>query len=260
MMTFQINIVKTAIRKSLNRNLSWISPSILSLILNDAVQYLEESVTILPTQEEYGHGPSAFGGDCPPDSECPSSPETEILSAPSTQEEYDCPPDSWEDMGCPSSPETGPCPSAFGGDCPPDSGCPSSPQDGDDSLYAQLEGSLDSSLSGDGPSGQASALNCSLGWSPSLNQQDGDDNLYSQLEGSLDDSDVSVSDRELDRELKEVGEKWQAYVNGESPPPSRNRFHLYSTPRKEKISTSAVSAAQKEKKDNELLRLLQCQS
>ena len=224
-MTFQINIVKTAIRKSLNRNLSWISPSILSLILNDAVQYLEESVTILPTQEEYGHGPSAFGGDCPPDSECPSSPETEILSAPSTQEE--CPPDSW---------------------------------DGDDSLYAQLEGSLDSSLSGDGPSGQASALNCSLGWSPSLNQQDGDDNLYSQLEGSLDDSDVSVSDRELDRELKEVGEKWQAYVNGESPPPSRNRFHLYSTPRKEKISTSAVSAAQKEKKDNELLRLLQCQS
>ena len=211
-MTFQINIVKTAIRKSLNRNLPSISPSILSLILNDAVQYLEEY-------------------DCPPDSwediGCPSSPETEILSAPSTQE---YPPDSW---------------------------------DGDDSLYAQLEGSLDSSLSGDGPSGQASALNCSLGWSPSLNQQDGDDNLYSQLEGSLDDSDVSVSDRELDRELKEVGAKWQAYVNGdESPTPSRNRFHLYSTPRKEKIPTSAVSAAQKEKKDNdELLRiLLQCQS
>ena len=152
-MTFQINIVKTAIRKSLNRNLPSISPSILSLILNDAVQYLEEY-------------------DCPPDSwediGCPSSPETEILSAPSTQEE--CPPDSW---------------------------------DGDDSLYAQLEGSLDSSTS------------------------------RFSLDQSLDEysNAASVSDRELDRELKEVGAKWQAYVNGdESPTPSRNRFHLYSTP------------------------------
>ena len=243
-MTFQINIVKTAIRKSLNRNLPSISPSILSLILNDAVQYLEEYDCPPDSWEDSPFGAPRSGG-------YQSSP---ILSAPSTQEEYDCPPDSWEDIGCPSSPETEILSAPSTQEYPPDS------WDGDDSLYAQLEGSLDSSLSGDGPSGQASALNCSLGWSPSLNQQDGDDNLYSQLEGSLDDSDVSVSDRELDRELKEVGEKWQAYVNGESPPPSRNRFHLYSTPRKEKISTSAVSAAQKEKKDNELLRLLQCQS
>jgi len=64
-MSVQINIVKTAIQKSLNKNLPSITPSILSLILNDAVQYLEDNC------------------NCPPDS----------LSL-ANEIEYDCPPDS----------------------------------------------------------------------------------------------------------------------------------------------------------------------
>ena len=54
-MSFQKNTVKTAILKSLNKNLSSISKPLLSLILNDTMQYLEDN----PTQEAY---------DCPPDS------------------------------------------------------------------------------------------------------------------------------------------------------------------------------------------------
>ena len=147
----------------------------------------------------------------------PSILNDDCKSAPPTQEEYDCPPDSWEDVGCsPPSPETEIISAP--------SGSPSTLDDSDDSLYAQLEGSLDSSTS--------HAPSCL----------------------TLDENDTS--DLVLDRELKQAGAEWQAYTTGErTESPSRNRFNLYSTPciRKKNVP---MSAAQKEKNDNELLHLL----
>ena len=186
-MSVQINIVKTAIQKSLNKNLPSITPSILSLILNDAVQYLEDNC------------------NCPPDS---LSMANEI--------EYDCPPDS-----LPMANEI------------PTQEDWSDQRDEVDCLYDQLEGSFDE---------------------PSVSDFD---------EASVSDLDeASVSDQEFDRELKKAGAEWQSYVRTLEPEcksfTPRKQFDFYSTPRTEKMpSIPSMTAAQKEKQDNELLRLLQ---
>ena len=72
-----------AIQKSLNKNLSSIAPSILSLILNDAVQYLEDNCNCPPDSLSLAN---EIEYDCPPDS-------LSLANEIPTQEEYD-----WSDQ------------------------------------------------------------------------------------------------------------------------------------------------------------------
>ncbi len=116
-MSVQINIVKTAIQKSLNKNLPSITPSILSLILNDAVQYLEDNCNCPPDSLSLSNEiPTQDNCNCPPDS----------LSL-ANEIEYDCPPDS-----LPMANEI------------PTQEDWSDQRDEVDCLYDQLEGSFDS--------------------------------------------------------------------------------------------------------------------
>jgi len=220
-MSVQINIVKTAIQKSLNKNLPSITPSILSLILNDAVQYLEDNCNCPPDSLSMAN---EIEYDCPPDS-------LSLANEIPTQDNCNCPPDS---LSLANEIEY---------DCPPDS-LPmaneiptqedwSDQRDEVDCLYDQLEGSFDE---------------------PSVSDFD---------EASVSDLDeASVSDQEFDRELKKAGAEWQSYVRTLEPEcksfTPRKQFDFYSTPRTEKMpSIPSMTAAQKEKQDNELLRLLQ---
>ena len=124
-----------------------------------------------------------------------------------------------------------------------DGGYPSSSPEmaSDDSLYDQLEGSLDYSNARDQSFSDGSLV-------------ERDNDAYREDLARL------VEESTFDRELKKAGAKWNAHKEcGDEPHPPK-KFYLYSTPcTRDNNKIPAVSAAQQEKMDKELWQLLQCE-
>lgn len=248
-----LSVLKTAIQKSLSKNLPQ--------ILEDAVQYLEnhnfqrrkslqkktqssnsKQIKENPTHQNaflnqsdekiestipYFNESDETGYDCPPT--IPYFYFNESYDYKSATQEYDCPPESWEDIGC--GEEEDPkleiisMPSGYSDDL---------------SIFDQLEGSL--------------ALNtpqATFDQSPDVQRQ----SLVVVNDAA---SFLEREESSFDRALKQTGAKWRAQqVNGECSDESRLSFFLYSSPCKREDKVLVLSASQKKKKDDDLMLLLE---